>query len=240
MAHIRALFLDVDDTLYSTSHFTERARLAALDAMIALGLRTDPEALYRELLEVIEEFGPNSSSHFDKLLLRLDPACRAGINPALLVAAGVVAYRETKTRDLVPLPGVGAALEALARTTLIRGIITQGATLKQAEKIVRLDVHRYLTPDAIFISDQLGVSKPNVKIYRRALDAVGVAPAEAVYVGDNPLMDIDPPNALGMVTIRYCGPGKHADVLGRTRPDFEIRAFPELLQVLRHALGVAV
>ncbi|MBN2491059.1 MAG: HAD-IA family hydrolase [Planctomycetes bacterium] len=240
MAHIRALFFDVDDTLYSTSRFSERARRAALDAMIALGLRADAEALYRELREVIEEFSPNSSSHFDKLLLRLDPACRAGINPALLVAAGVVAYREVKTRDLAPFPGVYAALEALARTTLIRGIITQGATFQQAEKIVRLGIHRYLTPDAIFISDQLGISKPNVKIFRRALDAVGVTPAEAVYVGDNPVMDIDPPNALGMVTIRYCGPGKHADVLGTTRPDFEIRTFPELLDVLRDALGIAV
>ena len=38
MPKLRALFLDIDDTLYSTSEFAAAARRAALEAMIAHGL----------------------------------------------------------------------------------------------------------------------------------------------------------------------------------------------------------
>jgi len=241
MPDIRAIFFDVDDTLYTTSRFAEQARRAAIAAMIDTGLAGDPDALYRELLEVIHEFSPNYPNHFDKLLLRLPPGSHSGLNPAVVIAAGVVAYHETKARELTPFDGVLDVMTALARTDLIRGVITHGTTIKQAEKIVRLGIYRYLTPDAIFISDQIGISKPNAKIYQRALDAVGVAPADAVYVGDNPIMDVDPPNDLGMVTVRHRWPGsKYADAAGRTEPDFEIRAFAELLDVLRNRLGVKV
>ena len=45
------------------------------------------------------------------------------------------------------------------------GILTPGLQVKQAEKLVRLGVLPWLDPGAIFFSDQMGVSKPNPKIY---------------------------------------------------------------------------
>jgi len=239
LAQLKAIFFDIDDTLYSTSAFAERARRRAIDAMIRVGLRESPEVLYHELLEVIHEFSPNYENHFDKLLLRVPRQSYAGVNPALITAAGVVAYHETKFRELKPFDGVIDVMNVLSRTDLIRGIITHGTTIKQAEKIVRLDVYPYLTPDAIFISDQIGIAKPNIKIYQRALESLHILPSEAVYVGDNPLNDVDPPNEIGMTTIRHRWPGKYASVEGTTDPDFEIKAFPEMLKILKD-LGVPV
>ena len=239
MDTLKAVFFDIDDTLYSTSAFAERARRCAIDAMIRVGLREDPEVLYRELLEVIHEFSPNYENHFDKLLLRIPPDAHAGVNPALIIAAGVVAYHETKFRELKPFNGVLDVMSALSRTDLVRGIITHGTTIKQAEKIVRLEIYPYLTPQALFISDQIGIAKPNIKIYQRALDSLQILPSEALYVGDNPLTDIDPPNEIGMITVRHRWPGKYATVEGKTKPDFEIKAFPEMLEILKN-LGVPV
>jgi hypothetical protein len=60
MGKLRALFLDIDDTLYSTSEFAAAARRAALDAMIRHGLRISLDDAVAELAEVIAEFGSNS------------------------------------------------------------------------------------------------------------------------------------------------------------------------------------
>ena len=238
MKRLRAIFFDIDDTLYATSTFAKRARRAAIEAMIQLGLQGDADALYQELTEVIHEFSANFGHHFDKLLLRLPPSTYAGVNPALIIATGVVAYHETKFRELAPFPGVVDLMKALRSSGLIRGVITHGATIKQAEKIIRLKIHTYLTPEAIFISDQIGVAKPNVKIYQRALEAMNVAPHESMYVGDNPVTDVDPPNALGMLTVRFRWPGKYGHMEGETSPDFEITAFDQLFSILRNDLGV--
>ena len=96
----------------------------------------------------------------------------------------------------------------LSKTPLILGIITEGLEVKQAEKLVRMRVNQYLSPNAVFISNQIGISKPNPKIYQRACSDLNLRPAETMYVGDNPAHDIDPPNEIGMVTVRMRRGGK--------------------------------
>ncbi len=102
MAALKAIFFDIDDTLYSTSDFARRARENSIDAMIRCGLRVDREVLLRELEEIISEFSSNYEGHFDKLLLRVLRSSYDGVSKAILVAAGVDAYHETKFRELAP------------------------------------------------------------------------------------------------------------------------------------------
>jgi putative hydrolase of the HAD superfamily len=61
---LRAIFFDVDDTLYSTTEFAERARYAAVDSMIEHGLKMPREEVYRELMEVVREFSSNNDRHY--------------------------------------------------------------------------------------------------------------------------------------------------------------------------------
>jgi putative hydrolase of the HAD superfamily len=197
------------------------------------------EAL-RELREVIIEFSSNYEGHFDKLLLRIPPESYAGVNPAILVAGAVKAYHETKAQLLRPLPDALDALQKLSRTDLILGVITMGPQVKQAEKILRLGLMDYLDPGAIFISDQIGIGKPNVKLYMKACRSLDIWPLEAMYVGDNPPNDVDPPNQLGMSTVLVRREGKYASVEGVSEPDFTIRDFSELLEILRTRFGVNV
>ncbi len=235
---ISAVFFDIDDTLFSTSEFAAAARRNAVDAMMRYGLRMPREVLLRELEEVISEFSSNYEHHFDKLLVRLPRRAFEGVNPAILSAAAIVAYHDTKFRQLAPYEGVIEALEVLARTDLIRGVITSGLQIKQSEKLIRLGVYPYLTPGAIFISDQIGIGKPNPKIYQKACEALNIPPPEAVYVGDNPVTDIDPANKIGMITVRMRGPGKHANVEGATAATHEIQNLRDLVAILRDEYGV--
>src|SRR5438552_4793541 len=123
--------------------------------MIAAGLSVSKEELLAELDEVVKEFTSNYEHHFDKLLQRLPRRATKGVNTALVVAAGVVAYHETKFRELTAYPDAIALLKRLAgaKQKLQLGVITDGLEVKQAEKLVRLKVMPYLNPQAVYISD---------------------------------------------------------------------------------------
>ena len=59
-----------------------------------------------------------------------------------------------------------------------------------------LEVSSYF--DVRVISGVEGMEKPDPAIFHLALDRAGVTPADAVYVGDNPVFDTEPAEALGM------------------------------------------
>jgi putative hydrolase of the HAD superfamily len=237
---LRAVLFDIDDTLYSTTAFADQARRQSAEALRRLGVAYPTHLLLRELEEIIAEFSSNDGRHYNRLLQRLPRRSVEGLNPAILVAGAIRAYHETKLTHLIPFPDILPALRSLARTELIRGIVTAGLEIKQAEKLLRLGIYEWLTPSAIFISDQIGVSKPNPKLYRRACDELGVRPEEAMYVGDNATTDVDPANAIGMVTVLCRRGGKYEGCVGRTRPRHAIRSFQELLAILEKSYGVKI
>jgi putative hydrolase of the HAD superfamily len=241
MSRLRAIFFDIDDTLYSTSEFADLARSASIDAMVAAGLTLPREEIQAELDEVTAEFGSNYEFHFDRLLLRVPKRYYKGINPAVIVAAGVMAYHETKARRLAPYEDAVEVLRLLSSSTdLTLGVITEGVEVKQAEKLVRMRINQYLSPSAIFISNQLGFSKPNPKLYQRACSDLNLKPAETMYVGDNPLHDVDPPNQIGMITVRMRRGGKYYDAEGATKPAREVQNFWDLLDYLRQEFDIHV
>lgn len=235
-----AIFFDVDDTLFSTSAFADKARFASCMAMHQAGLKLEPQVLMDELREVVSEFSSNYDHHFDQLLRRIPKRHYKGVNPAVIMAAAVIAYHDTKIRELVPYADAIRLLQDLARLDLVRGIISNGLTIKQAEKLLRLGVYPYLTPTAIYISEQIGINKPNVKLYRRACSDLNLKPSRCVYVGDHPTRDIDPANALGMITVRLRSGGKHDGVPGATAARHEVRDYEELRRILVADYGLPI
>ena len=239
MSTLSIVFFDIDDTLYSTSAFGRQARRNAVEAMVEAGLQTSTEECLRELDEVLAEFGSNYEHHFDRLLQRLPAEALGELNPALLSAAAVIAYHDTKFRQLAPFPDVPAVLAHLSGASVRLGVITEGPAVKQAEKLLRLGLTQYFDPTAIFISDQLGISKPNPKLYRRACELAGVAPSEAMYVGDNAPNDVDPANAVGMKTVLCRRGGRHDHKPSRTPPTHVVHNLEELDGLLRDTYGIA-
>lgn len=238
MSRLKAVLFDIDDTLYSTTAFARSARRNAVRAMVQCGIRLPEEEVANELDEVIREFGSNFEHHYDKLLMRLAHESWAGANPALIVAAGVVAYHDTKFQELHPFPDVRPLLSGLRGAGLRTGIITHGLTVKQAEKLVRLRILPYLDPGAIFISDQVGISKPNPKLYALALRSMKLSAADVMYVGDNLLHDIEPPKSLGMVSVwtrRAAKPGQDS---ANIVPEHAIEDFRQLAAILREKYAV--
>ncbi|MGI9538850.1 MAG: TIGR02253 family HAD-type hydrolase [Miltoncostaeaceae bacterium] len=233
------VFFDIDDTLYSTTEFAQTARRNSVIAMVAAGLQLPVDEVFNELTEVVAEFSSNYGQHYGRLLDRLGPASHEGYNRAVVIAAGVVAYHRTKEKGMRLLPDVLETLARLARAGVRLGVISAGLRVKQAEKLIRLDALSYFDPTAIFFSDQMGVSKPNPKIFSMACAAVDVAPARALYVGDRPTHDIAPAGSIGMQTVHYTGAfGAHRNASAALDPDFTLEDLTALPRILREDYGL--
>jgi putative hydrolase of the HAD superfamily len=232
-AQLDVVLFDVDDTLYSTTEFALTARRNAVRAMIAAGLKVEEDVGFLELSEVVSEFASNYEHHFDRLLDRLGPESVEGQSRPVLIAAGVVAYHRTKEHDLRILPDALALLSWLDARRVRMGVVTAGLQVKQAEKLVRLGVLPYLDPRAIFFSDEMGVSKPNPKIYAKACRALGVAPARVLYVGDRPSHDVAPARAVGLRTVLYRGAhGRWSEDPSAAAPDHVVHDLADLIPIL--------
>ncbi len=60
-------------------------------------------------------------------------------------------------------------------------------------------------PGALAFSDEVGVPKPDPRIFARALAGLGTRPAETVHVGDLRFTDVAGARAAGLVSVRYRG-----------------------------------
>ena len=229
---IKALFFDVDDTLYSSTDFAANARRQAAQAMVKAGLKVDEETILQELDEIIGEFGSNDDRHFDKLLRRMP---REAIPPGgklFIIGAGIIAYHQCKFRSFSPYEDAREGMRRLHEKKLTMGVISAGVPMKQVEKIIRLNLLPLVDFNHIFITESVGIAKTNTKIYMHACRSVGAKPQECGYVGDNPLVDIDVPHRIGMRTFFSRRGTKYQNVPGSAEPDHVIHNFWDLLDIL--------
>ena len=129
--------------------------------------------------------------------------------------------------------GAGA-LETL--TTLRDWALKLGAisnTVQPARYMHQAHIRRGLAPffDVEVYSSEVGVAKPHPQIFRAALDALGVAPECAAYVGDWLRADVAGAQAVGMkgILIEVAHRAEHDPAI---KPDARIAELPELLGVL--------
>jgi putative hydrolase of the HAD superfamily len=105
-------------------------------------------------------------------------------------------------------PDALPVLDRLRRTGLILGLISNFE--EWLERLLEaLEVGHYF--DVTVISGIEGVEKPDPEIFRIALGRAGVAPGEAVYVGDHPFFDVDPAREAGLRPVLIDRRGRHSD-----------------------------
>lgn len=242
---IDRLFFDIDDTLYSTSDFAETARRNSIQALCDIGVDVPAERLFKELQEVIREFSSNYPYHYDKLLLRLPDEAMQNVDKDVAVAAAVMAYHRTKHEQLQPFPDVEPFLHALSDSNIpdAPAIISEGLSVKQAEKILRLDLYSYFDPHGFYISEKVGISKPNPKLFQTATRQSNTSPARAVMIGDRLEKDIKPANEVGMHTVHIKRVDKYQDETGdfeQITPDFTIENYSELRNMLNNTFHTGI
>ena len=123
-------------------------------------------------------------------------------------------------------------LLGLLKGQLPLGLITNGASDTQRERLHWFDLERHF--DAIVISGEVGIAKPDAAIFGLALDMLAVSADGAWYVGDSLHTDVAGARAAGFtaVWLNRLGSERKAD---DPEPDLEIESLTELFS----ARGVA-
>lgn len=227
--NIKAVFFDLDDTLMDSSGTSKLAHMHACEKMISAGLpaRSVDEA-YEQLHHILVSKGYNYNNHYNLLCRHY----RVKI-PERIIAAGMVAYHNTKFAFLRLFPDVMETIMYLVKNNYRIIIITNGIAIKQWEKIVRLGIDNII--DQVYISKKENTSASKRSLGKKALLENKLKPSEVVWVGDRLDTDIEEANKLKIHSIRILkGKRAHLKPKDATQiPEFTINNISELPQILR-------
>jgi putative hydrolase of the HAD superfamily len=233
---IKAVFLDFGDTLVSFDQFDYDACLEELHRSLLRNGVTLPyedfkksyfevrDRIYRETEDSLEElsFCFRVSETLKQFGYSLDPEDH-------LITGAVEAFMrlliESVTMD-VRVPSVLQELQRKYKLGLVSNF-PHPPTIIQLLK--RFTLSKFF--DAIVVSGDAGWRKPSPKIFVRALDALRVAPPEAVFVGDALYHDIQGAKKMGMKTVLVKKRSAEEGV-NKGTPDKIIHRIDELPQAL--------
>ncbi len=229
---IRLVTFDFWDTLVTDSPVNLQAQRALRVAAIRRALHEAGEPVSEvEAEEIHERSGVLLAERFwslnrdptpeQQLRIVLDtrrPGVAARLTPSAFAAA-LAGYIEPVLAHPPDLcPGAADAVRTLAAGGVMVGIVsntgrTPGSVLRRV--LERHGLLRHFGP--LSYSDELGVRKPDARIFHRTLEAAGVAPAEALHIGDNPDADVVGAQAAGMRAAHYTAgfraPAARADLI---------------------------
>src|SRR6266849_5883821 len=188
------IFFDLDDTLMDSQSAVSSAvreihSKLGVDRPLQSFLQAWREAHARHYPRYLE----GALSYEVVRRLRVRDAVRADLSDAQADAifdGYMTAYEAmwTMFSDVQP------CLEALGAHSL--GVISNGPSNEQRRKLARLGIGARF--QHILISEECKCAKPNPRIFKRACELAGVAPADAVHIGDHYEIDFCASNAAGL------------------------------------------
>lgn len=239
MCPIKLVGFDLDDCLFDSTGLSGRARIKGIDAMINLGLNIEREQAITMIQEIVKEYGSNSSEHYNYFLKRLNKLDILSISSSeqyKYIAAAVMAYHKEKIDSIKLYEDVEPCLKKLKRIRVKSAIITDGIPIKQYEKILRLHIDKLI--DLVVISDEVGIKKPNPKLFSYCLKKFDIEGKNTIYVGDNLSNDIIPSKLNDIHSIYIHRGGKYdtykkgQEVPEKFIPDYEITNLNEIFDII--------
>ena len=225
---LRLITFDLDDTLWEVAPVLQAAE-AGLQAWLA------------EHAPQLGGAAQERLQHSRRWLLAQDPALKGRISElrrrvlqhsllqagyaegeALQLAAEAFAHFLAARQRVELFPEVRPTLEHLAGQFAL-GVLTNGNA-----DVQRIGIAGYFR--FAFNAEQLGVSKPDPRAFRAALDHAGVAADQAVHVGDHPDDDIRGAQAAGLRAVWVNPQGR--PWAGARQPDGQIASLAELPALL--------
>lgn len=122
-----------------------------------------------------------------------------GVTDPALAQRSAERYNAYRVKYFTLFPGAIDLLHSLRERGVKLGIVTNGLSETHREKIALLQIGEYF--DALFLSDEVGMVKPDPLLFAHACRTLGGAPAHAAMVGDRYDRDIRGAIEAGLYTI---------------------------------------
>ena len=194
---IRAVFFDIDDTLVQHT-------AAMHAATVALHGRLAPEVRFDEFharwktahARHYPRFLRGEASYVECARGRL----RDAVDPAITDAAAdeiFAMYLSEYESGWALYDDVIPCLDKLRHVPL--GVISNGRTTEQKRKLKTLGVADRFS--CVCVSEELGIAKPAAEMFLHACGELGIAAADALYVGDQYELDACAAAAAGLRSV---------------------------------------
>ncbi len=224
---------DLDDTLWPIAPTIVRAEQAMLEWIgvnaSAVAARWKSGTLKRLRADLI---AANPALKNDVMALRRGTifAAFAALGGSSVQAEGAFDCFRAARQQVTFYPDALPALERLSKAFRL-GVISNGFADVRA---IGIDHHF----ETVVSAHEVGVSKPDPRIYAACVERMGLAPAQMLYVGDDPHNDIIGPSAAGLraAWINRLGVAWPETLGGSASPDY---TFTDLGALADLMLGAA-
>jgi len=234
---MKALLVDLDDTLLD---YTGDVELSWREACVAVAVPAglDLEIMVMAIAQARRLFWSDPERHriertnmvgaWRKIVAH--GLTEIGCPDERLAADIVDDYAVRRWKRMGLFPEVPETLARLRERRVPLALVTNGDRGQQRRKIEQFDLARFF--DVILIEGEFGIGKPDDRVYRHVLDVLGISAPEAWMVGDNLEWDVAAPQRLGMRGVWVDVQGQGVPATDAIRPDFIVRAFTEILDVV--------
>lgn len=190
---MRVICFDLDDTLYKEIDYLESAyrELAEYASGHCHGCSDLVPLLAHKAYEVMLSAYHKGQNAFEEL--------NTFLGLSLPVSDYLNIYRSHKPKISLSFD-VAQTLDALKDESVRIGLITDGRSVQQRNKIESLGLSRWIRNEDIIISEEFGSEKPALANYEFFMKRYPEC-VDFTYVGDNPQKDFIAPNALGWMTV---------------------------------------
>jgi HAD superfamily hydrolase (TIGR01549 family) len=202
---VAVLLCDLDDTLFDHDRAT-RDSLADLQSrhqVLTCWSLEELDQRHRVLLETLHlevlaghrTIDDARRERFGRLL------AQAGASDGSMADEVASNYRRTYAANWHPVDGAIDLLRAVRAGGHRVVIVTNNGVAEQQLKLERCGIGECI--DVMVTSEEIGITKPDPRIFEHALDRVGAKASEAVMLGDAWATDIEGARAAGVVPVWF-------------------------------------
>ena len=182
---IKAIFFDLDDTLYDRSQFEINA-YKFIDQKLCKKYDLKKGVIYKNLIKIKNLHNYNYRKLFEDTFekVKVDPKKKNIFERNCLKY-----YREFVPSKLKLYPNTINVLKKINKENYFVGIITNGRVKKQKAKMKILNIEKYF--NLIVYARNFGKKKekPNPRSFNFVSQKLKIKPDEIIYIGDNPKTD---------------------------------------------------
>jgi putative hydrolase of the HAD superfamily len=233
--HLRALLLDLDDTLLDYSAGVEECWSDACRTCCGTA-GADPAALLQALGPARRWFWDDPERHrrervdmlgaWQKIVVH----AMERIGPVDTALAAVIArdFADRRRARERLFPEALDVLQTFRDRGMPLGLVTNGDVRFQRDKIERHGLGSFF--DVVVIESEFGVGKPDAAVYRHALETLGTPAASTCMVGDHLVWDVEGAQRVGIVGVWIDREAAGLPADTPVRPDRIIRSLKELTE----------